>query len=122
MKKHVALAVGVALAMASAATIAPLALAAASVSEVITIGQSMRASKLIGMTVHNGQGTAIGKFETSSSRAAPQSRPRSLRSRRLLAPRQDGPGPPGSCPSRSRQTRHADRDQGPFGGNAGLDF
>jgi len=63
MKKLLALTAGIALAMASALISAPLASAAANISEVATIDHSMRASKLIGMTVYNDQGTGVGKME-----------------------------------------------------------
>lgn len=61
--KFLTLAAGIALAMASVPITTSFALAAANVSEVATIDHSMRASKLIGMTVYNDQGTSVGKVE-----------------------------------------------------------
>lgn len=62
MKKLLTLVAGIGLALATAPLISPFAVAA-SISEVVTIDHSMRASKLIGMTVFNDQGTSVGKVE-----------------------------------------------------------
>jgi sporulation protein YlmC with PRC-barrel domain len=63
MKNRLTLAAGLLLAMASAPTIASVAYAAISSNEAVTSDHNMRASKLIGMTVYNDQGAAVGKVE-----------------------------------------------------------
>ncbi len=63
MNKRLRLATGLLLAMACASAVLSPAVALAKASDITTTDHTMRASKLIGMTVYNNENTAVGKVE-----------------------------------------------------------